>query len=148
MTEAGGAGAEHLLAQHRAMGQHQGKRGIVADRANVAAVIGQALQFGHQRPQPVRAGGNLRFRRRLDRPSEGQGIGHRAVAGYPPHQPRRPLQRRAVQQALDTLVDITQPLFQPDHGLAVGGEAEMAGFDDAGVNRPHRNLVQAFALRR
>jgi hypothetical protein len=45
-------------------------------------------------------------------------------------------------------VRVTQPLFQPDDGLAVGGEAEMTGLDDAGVDRPDRNLVQAFALGR
>src|SRR5512144_247919 len=42
---------------------------------------------------------------------------------------------------------VTQSLLQPDHGLAVGGKAKMAGFDDAGVHRPYRNLVQALAFR-
>ncbi len=52
------------------------------------------------------------------------------------------------QQAVDALVHVAEPLLQPRHDLAVGGEAEMAGLDDAGVHRPDRNLVQALALDR
>ena len=51
-------------------------------------------------------------------------------------------------QPLDALVGVAEPLFQPHHRLAVGGEAEMAGLDDAGMHRPDRDLVQAVALRR
>jgi hypothetical protein len=40
-------------------------------------------------------------------------------------------------------VDVAEPLLEPDHRLAVGGEAEMAGLDDAGMDRADRNLVQA-----
>ena len=43
-------------------------------------------------------------------------------------------------------MDVAQPLLEPDHGLAVAGEAEMAGLDDPGMDRPDRDLVQA--LRR
>ena len=48
----------------------------------------------------------------------------------------------------DALVHIAEPLFQPHHSLAVGGETEMARLDDAGMHRADRNLMQAFALRR
>ena len=51
-------------------------------------------------------------------------------------------------QPVDALVHVAEPLLQPRHGLAVGGEAEMAGLDDAGMHRPDRNLVQALALDR
>ena len=51
-------------------------------------------------------------------------------------------------QRLDALVDIAEPLFEPHHRLAVGGEAEMPGLDDAGMHRADRNLVQAFAFDR
>src|ERR1700731_2449521 len=43
---------------------------------------------------------------------------------------------------------VTQALFEPNHRLAIGGEAEVPGFDDAGVNRTDRNAGQAFALHR
>ncbi len=43
---------------------------------------------------------------------------------------------------------ITEPFFEPGHGFAVGREAEMAGLDDAGVDRADRDLVQAMAAHR
>ena len=49
-------------------------------------------------------------------------------------------------QAVDALVDVAEPLLEAHDRLAVGGEAEMAGLDDAGMDRPDRNLVQALAL--
>ena len=51
-------------------------------------------------------------------------------------------------EAVDALVDVTEPLLQPGHRLAVGGEAEMAGLDDAGMHWADRNLVQALAFDR
>ena len=45
-------------------------------------------------------------------------------------------------------MDIAQPLFEADDRLAAGGEAEVSGLDDAGVNGADRNLVEAFALGR
>ena len=58
------------------------------------------------------------------------------------------LERRARHQRLDALVDVAEALLEPHHRLAVGGEAEMARLDDAGMHRPDRDLVQALALGR
>ena len=44
-------------------------------------------------------------------------------------------------------MDVAQPLLEPDHGLAVAGEAEMAGLDDPGMDRPDGDLMQSFADR-
>ena len=52
------------------------------------------------------------------------------------------------QQRLDALVRVAEPLLQPHHGLAVAGEAEMPGLDDAGMHRADRDLVQVLALDR
>jgi hypothetical protein len=51
-------------------------------------------------------------------------------------------------QRFDALVHIAQALLQTDHSLAAGGEAEVAGLDDAGVHRSNWDLVQALALCR
>ena len=72
----------------------------------------------------------------------------RAVARDAAGERRRALERRAGHQRLDALVHIAEPLLQPHHGLAVGGEAEVARLDDAGVHRADRDLVQAFAFGR
>src|SRR5215470_4149158 len=41
---------------------------------------------------------------------------------------------------------VTKPFFEPDHGLAVGRETEMARLDDAGMDRADRDLVQAMSV--
>src|SRR5208337_2975238 len=44
------------------------------------------------------------------------------------------------------LVRVAEQCLQPHDGLALGGEAEMTGLDDAGVDRADRNLVQIVAV--
>ena len=81
--------AQHALAQHGAMRQHDAERGIVADRAEIAEVVGDPLQLRHHRraatpraaaarcpaPPPPRAANAKR-------------IGDGAVARDAPGQPR------------------------------------------------------------
>ena len=73
-------------------------------------------------------------------------MGHRGIAGHAGGDARRLTRGAPGHQPLDALVDIAQTLFQPPHRLAVGGEAEMAGFDDAGVDRADGDLVQPLPL--
>ena len=54
----------------------------------------------------------------------------------------------AVHQTFDALVHVAQPLLEAHHRLAVGGEAEVTGLDDAGMDRADRYLVQPLALDR
>ncbi len=138
--------AQHALAQDAAMGVHQRERGVVADRADVAEMVGEPLQFGHQRAQPHRATGNRDAERGLRGAREGDLIGDRAVALT-----RQAIERRASgwrrHQAVDAFVHVAEPLLQPHHGLAVRMKAEMAGFDDPGMDRSDWNLMQARAFR-
>ena len=122
------------------------KRGVVADGADVAEMIGQALELGHQRAQIDRARRDLHLQRGFRGLREGKGIGHRAVAGGAPGQLRRVVERGAGAQLLDALVHIAEPLLQPHDMFAIGGETEMSGLDDAGMHRADRDLMQAFAL--
>ena len=73
-------GAQHALAQHGAMGEHEGEGGIVADGADIAEMVGEPLELRHQRAQPDRARRRLHAERRFDRAGEGERIGDRAVA--------------------------------------------------------------------
>ena len=122
--------------------------GIVADCADVADVVRHALQLGHDAPQQDRPRRHRPAERRLDGPGVGPGIRDRAVARQAAGQTRTALDIGADEKPLDALVHVTQPLLEPHHRLAVGGEAEMAGLDDAGMDRADRNLVQALALDR
>lgn len=47
---------------------------------------------------------------------------------------------------LDALVHPAEPGLEPHYRLALGVKAEMAGFDDAGVDRSYRDLVDPLAL--
>ena len=142
-------GAQNALAQDAAMGEHEGKAGVVADGADIAEMVGEALELRHQSAQPNRARRNFDFERRLDRAREGEAIGDRAVAGCPRQRGTRPCSTEAPRhQRFDPLMGVAQTLLQPDHGLAVCGKAEMARFDDPGMHGTDRDLVQAFAFRR
>ena len=103
MAEARRRGAQHALAQHRAMRLHQREGGVVADGADIAEMVGDPLQLRHQRAQPHGARRRLGRRRRLGGAREGERVGHRAVAADPPGQPRGLVQRGALHQRLDAL---------------------------------------------
>src|SRR6185369_12824535 len=99
-------------------------------RPDVAEVIRQAFELGHERTQPSGARWRLEAHGGLDGAGEGDAVGDDAVAGHASGEARRPIDLRASHQGLDALVDVAQPLLEADHGLAGRGEAEMAGLDD------------------
>ena len=65
-----------------------------------------------------------------------------------PGDPSGAWQRHAAHQVVNAFVHIAQALFQPNHGLAIRGEPEMARLDDPRVHRAHRDLVQALTFHR
>ena len=142
VAEAGVGDAQDVLAQDAAVGVDEREGGVVADGADVAEVVGEALQLAHQRAQVDRPGRHLEAERCLDGAGEGDGVGDGAVARYAAGELGGLVQRGAGEQAVDAFVHVAEPLFQPHHGLAVAGEAEMAGLDDAGVHGTDRDLVQ------
>src|SRR6185312_12855284 len=138
--------AQHLLAQGAAVRVHQAEGRVVADCADVANVVGEPLEFGHQRPQPLGARRRLDIQRRFERAGEGDRVGHRRVAAGASREPRGVVDGCASHPGLQASVHVAQPLLQADHRLAGRGEAEVSGLDDPGVHGPDRNAVQAFAL--
>ncbi len=79
---------------------------------------------------------------------KGERKGNRTVARGAGGELRGLFERRAGHQQLDAFMHVAQALFEARDGFAVGGEAEMAGLDDAGMHRPDRDLVQVFAFHR
>ncbi len=130
------------------MRMHEGEGRIVADGADVTEMIGQPLQLCHQCPQIPRAGRRFDAERRLDRVRKRDAIGNSAVARGARGKPCGFLDRRPGHQRLDPLVHVAEPLFEPHHRLAAGGEAEMSRLDDSGMHRTDRDLMQALALDR
>ena len=127
---------------------HQRKRCVVADRADIAEMVRQPLQFRHQRPQELRARRRLDAERRFDRMREGDAISDGAVARGTGRQFCRLRDGSTRHQRLDSLVHIAETLFESHHRLAAGGEAEVPRLDDPGMHRADRYLMQALAFDR
>ena len=123
-----------------------GERGVVADGADIAEMIGQPLELGHQRTEIDGALGHLDLKRGLDGARVSEGIGHGRVARGAPGELRALVDGGACHQRLDALMHIAEPLLEPRHRLAIGSETEMPWLDDAGMNRPDRDLMQVLAL--
>ncbi len=126
----------------------QSERGVVADRTNVAEMIGETFELRHQSAQIECAARHFDFERRFDGGRKSPGIGDRAVARDATGKTRRAIKRRIHHQPVDALMHIAEPLFEPDDDLAIRGETKMTGFDNARMHRPHRDLMQRFAFGR
>ena len=146
MTEASFRCAQYTLAQDAALRMHHRERSIVADGADIAEMIGQPLDFRHQCAQVGRARRRGQLQCGFGGLRKRKGIGDRAVTRSAGGQFRRIVESSAGHQQLDALVHVAEPLLEAHHMFAVGGEAEMSRFDDAGMHGTDRNLVQAFAF--
>jgi hypothetical protein len=148
MAEALVRGAQHALAQQSALRVHDREGGVIAYRADVAEVIRQALELGHQSAQPRRARRHIDIERIFHRARKGERKGDCAIARYARGKQGRAFEWCARKERLGALMHIAKPLFEAHHRLAVRREAKMSRLDDPGVNGPYRNLMQALALRR
>ena len=146
MTECAVGGAQDALTQDAAMRVHQRERGVVADGPDVAEMVGEPLELCEQGAQPNRAIRHRQIECRLTGPRKRVSIGDSAVARDPSGELDGAFEIGAGHQPLDTLVGISEPLFQPDHGLATGREAEMSGLDDSRMDGTDCDLVHPVAL--
>ena len=67
MPKARVRGPENLLAQNAAVGVHERERGIIADRPDIAEMVGEPLELRHQRAQIDRTRWNLDLHRCFQR---------------------------------------------------------------------------------
>src|SRR3984885_9158602 len=130
------------------MSMHQSKRSVVANCADIAKVVCDALQFRHQRAQPYSAAANLDAQRAFDRAGESDRIGDRTVAGGPGRQLRRPIERSAGHQRLDAFMRISQSFLKANDRLAAGVKTKMPRLYNAGMHWADWNLMQPFSLGR
>src|SRR6185312_6435696 len=87
MTERAVRRAQHAFAEYAAMSVHQGEGGVVADRTDIAEMVGEPLKLRHQSAQPHRARRWLEFESGFGGARKGIGIGDGAVAGNAAHEP-------------------------------------------------------------
>jgi hypothetical protein len=59
MSEADIGRAEHAFSQDGAMRLHQRERSVIADRPDIAEMIGETLELSHERTHPLCAGRRL-----------------------------------------------------------------------------------------
>ena len=91
--------AQGALAQDAALRVNDRERGVVADRADVAEMVGEPLELRHQRAQIVRPPRHVDVERGFDGAGEGQRIGDRAVAGGAAREPRAPSRAKRLSSA-------------------------------------------------
>ena len=95
---------QHVLLQPGKLRQPEREAGVVADEAEVAQMIGDALALEQQRAQPARALGGVKRGGALGGHRIGPGIGDGRIAAHAPRQPR------AVQQAACDSKRFSMPL--------------------------------------
>ena len=140
-----GVQPQPVLLEAHELGEAEGQGGIVAERAEVAEVVGDALALQHQRPQQEGARRRRDAAGRLDGRGIGPGVGTGRIAGNAADEPRARRHVVADEQLLDALVLVAEALLEAQHPLADHREAEMARLDDAGMDGADRDLVGALA---
>ncbi len=85
MTESCVRCGKHSLAENAAMSVNQRERRIVAYGADVAKVIGNAFEFGHDAAQDSGAPRSLNAERRFDGVREREAECDRRIPRYPRH---------------------------------------------------------------
>ena len=94
MPERAVGGRQHPLAENAAMGMDQRERRVVADRADVAEMVGDALELGHDAAQDLCARRRLDLERRLDGARESKAVGDGGIAGDARDHAARPARSR------------------------------------------------------
>ncbi len=127
-------------------GQEEPKAASLQMAPNIAKMVGDPFQLRHDAAQGVGARGRLDLQRGFRGAGEGDGMGHRRIAGEACGEACGGAGRLAAHHRQRALVRVAEPGLEAHHRFAGGVEAEMPGFDDAGMDRPDRDLVQALAL--
>ncbi len=139
-------GAEHNLLQAMELIQEERESHVIADSAQVAQMVRDPLPLEEQRPQPMGPVGHNAPGQRFNSLAVGQAVGNGGIARYAGRQPRSFLPGQRLEPFFDALVHVPELLFEIDDVLSHGLEAEMAGLDDARMNRPDRDFVDPLAF--
>jgi len=109
-------------------------------------MVGDTFAFEQQSAQPDRARWRHGATDGFGSLAIGPGISDRRVAGNAPGQPRTVGQTHADEALFDPFVRPAQAFFQTQHAFTHRREAEMAGLDDAGVDRANGDFMHAIAF--
>ena len=137
--------AQYILLKPRELGEPERESAVVAEVAQIAKMVGDALALETKGTQARRARRNGDPGDRLGRLRVGPRVGDGAVAGNAPGESVALCQRECFEALLDSLVDVAKPFLEPQDFLADNLEPEVSRLDDAGVDRSDRDLVHAVA---
>ena len=108
-------------------------------------MVRKPLQFQRDTAQGLCARRRVAIRQRLERLAVGRRVADRRVARQRSHVKDRARSRAADQRALDAAMLVAERDFEVEDLLAVALEPEMAGLDDARVDRADRDLMDLLA---
>ena len=120
--------------------------GVAAEGAEVAGVVGEAFQFEGHAAQDVRAIRGLDSGEAFHDSAVGRGVTDGGVAGDVFHDGQDELGGRLQDEVLHVTMLEAELYLEVHHVLAVALEAEMAGFDDAGMHGAHGHFMHFFAF--
>src|ERR1035437_4320263 len=146
MTEQLALQAQQVLLQPPELKKAEREPDVAAEVAEIAQVVGDALEFEHDSPETERAAGRLGAAGALDCHGVGPGVSDGGITGHTPGEFGALGQGHGLEKLLYPFVRVAQALFQAQDFLAHDGEAEMPRFDGAGVHRAYRYFVYAFAF--
>ncbi len=126
------------------VGNHESH--VVGDGADIGDVICNSFQFEQNGAHELRTRRNLDLRRPLDGLAECRAVGEGRIAGNALGQKHRAVDGKILEELLGSLVRVEHAQLQVEDGLAGDGEVEVAGLDDAGMNRADRNLEDALSV--
>ncbi|EKD36031.1 MAG: hypothetical protein ACD_75C01669G0002 [uncultured bacterium] len=109
-------------------------------------MVGQTLKLQGDRPDNPGSGIDRETGEGFQRLAAAEIMTDTGVAGNPFAYHRQALERYSGQEFFDPAMLIAELDLQGKDLFAGTLKAEMAGFDDAGVNRPHRDLVDSLAF--
>ena len=140
-----GRHVEHVAANASAIGHGRQEADVARQRAEIADMVGNPLQLQGHAAEELTAGRDAGCAEGLDGAAVGGGMSGGAVAGQRLRVVDRARIGAAQHRPFHSAMLVAQGDFQVVDRLAVALEAEMAGLDDAGVDRADGHFMDLVA---
>ena len=122
------------------------ERDVGANRADVRDVVVEALQFEAECAQPAGARRRFDSGSALEGMAEGRRVREARITGNTLGEANAVRDGQSFEEFLNALVHVKHAELQVEHRFARRAEQEVAGLDDARVDRAHRYLEDTFAF--
>lgn len=138
-------GAVQSLSKAAKKGEGRPKTGIISQSAKVSEVVGNALPLEKNRPNESAPFGRRDSCRLFDCLGKNQTAGHRRIARNARGESRPLRKTPPVKERGDSLVGVAHSGFESEDLFPHNGKSEMSGFNNAGMDWSHWNLVHPLA---